>query len=57
MGRPGIQLAFTIFIIAESWLLPICGWLVDTRGPAQLTFIAGPMTGGSWILNSLASEI
>ncbi len=56
-GRPAIQLAFTIFILAESWLLPVCGWLVDRRGPAQLTFVAGLMTGGSWVLNSIASEL
>ncbi|MBX9710098.1 MAG: oxalate/formate MFS antiporter [Xanthobacteraceae bacterium] len=56
-GRPAIQVAFTIFVLAESWLLPICGWLVDKRGPAQLTFIAGLMTGGSWMLNSVASEL
>ncbi len=56
-GRPAIQVAFTIFVLAESWLLPICGWLVDKRGPAQLTFFAGLMIGGSWILNSVASEL
>lgn len=56
-GRPAIQIAFTIFVLAESWLLPVCGWLVDRRGPAQLTFIAGIMTGGSWMLNSIASEL
>ncbi len=56
-GRPAIQVAFTIFVLAESWLLPVCGWLVDKRGPAQLTFVAGLMTGGSWMLNSVASEL
>ncbi|HEY0219356.1 MAG TPA: oxalate/formate MFS antiporter [Afipia sp.] len=56
-GRPAIQVAFTIFVLAESWLLPVCGWLVDRWGPAQLTFIAGLMTGGSWILNSIATQL
>jgi OFA family oxalate/formate antiporter-like MFS transporter len=56
-GRPAIQVAFTIFVLAESWLLPICGWLVDKRGPRQLTFIAGLMIGGSWMFNSVASAV
>src|SRR6266436_6518986 len=56
-GRPTIQVAFTIFVLAESWLLPICGWLVDKRGPRQLTFIAGLMIGASWMFNSVASAV
>ena len=27
-GRPAIQLAFTIFVIAETWLVPIKSWNV-----------------------------
>src|SRR5437870_13521946 len=31
-GRPAIQLAFTIFILMATWLVPIEGWLIDKFG-------------------------
>jgi hypothetical protein len=32
-SRAAIQVAFTIFIFAETWLVPIEGWFVDRYGP------------------------
>src|SRR5882757_3613769 len=28
-GRPAIQVAFSIFVITEAWLVPLEGWFVD----------------------------
>ncbi len=32
-GRAAIQLAFTIFVLTETWLVPIEGYLIDRFGP------------------------
>ena len=32
-GRAAIQVAFTIFVLTETWLVPVEGWLVDKFGP------------------------
>ena len=32
-GTAAIQLAFSIFIATETWLVPIEGWFVDRFGP------------------------
>ncbi|MGV7245870.1 oxalate/formate MFS antiporter, partial [Caballeronia sp. M23-90] len=32
-GRAAIQVAFTIFVVTETWLVPIEGYLVDKYGP------------------------
>ena len=32
-GRAAIQVAFSIFVITEAWLVPIEGWFVDQFGP------------------------
>jgi hypothetical protein len=32
-GRAAIQVAFTIFVLAETWLVPIEGYLIDKFGP------------------------
>src|SRR5262245_24496687 len=31
-SRAAIQLAFTLFILMETWLVPVEGWLIDTVG-------------------------
>ena len=32
-GRAAIQVAFSIFVLTETWLVPIVGWFVDRFGP------------------------
>ena len=32
-GRTDIQIAFTIFVATETWLVPVEGWFVDRFGP------------------------
>ena len=32
-GRAHIQVAFTIFVMIETWLVPVEGYLVDRYGP------------------------
>src|SRR5260370_7476845 len=32
-GRAGIQVAFTIFVLMETWLVPFEGYLIDRFGP------------------------
>ena len=34
-GRAAIQVAFTIFVLTETWLVPVEGWLVDRFGLAD----------------------
>src|SRR5271170_5186209 len=32
-GRSAIQVAFTVFVLIETWLVPVEGYLVDRFGP------------------------
>src|SRR5260370_3727486 len=32
-GRPAIQVAFSIFVIPEAWLVPLESWFVDPLHP------------------------
>ena len=56
-GRAGIQVAFTIFVVTETWLVPIEGWFVDKFGPAIVVFVGGLLCGVSWGLNSVANSL
>ena len=56
-GSASIQVAFTIFVLAETWLVPVEGYLVDKFGPGRVTVIAGLLVGLSWVLNSVADSL
>ena len=36
--RASIQVAFTLFVLFETWLVPIEGWFVDRFGPRVVVF-------------------
>ena len=56
-GRAAIQVAFTIFILTETWLVPFEGWIVDRLGPKPVALAGGLLVGISWSLNSVADSL
>ena len=55
--RAAIQVAFTIFVLTETWLVPIEGYLVDRFGPRPVVMVGGILCGIGWIMNSFASTL
>jgi MFS transporter, OFA family, oxalate/formate antiporter len=55
--RASIQVAFTIFVLTETWLVPIEGYLVDRFGPRPVVLVGGLLCGIGWVLNSFASSL
>src|SRR3989442_13408736 len=47
-GRGAIQIAFTVFVLAETWLVPFEGYLVDRFGPRALVAIGGGLPVVGW---------
>jgi OFA family oxalate/formate antiporter-like MFS transporter len=56
-GTAAIQLAFSIFIATETWLVPIEGWFVDRFGPRIVVALGGVFVASAWTLNSFASSL
>ena len=56
-GRAAIQVAFSIFVITETWLVPIEGYLVDRFGPRPVVLVGGVLVGLAWVMNSYASSL
>jgi len=56
-GIAAIQLAFSIFILTETWLVPIEGWLGDHFGPRPVVAGGGICAGLGWILNSYVDSL
>jgi len=44
-----IQVAFAAFVLAETWLVPFEGYLVDRIGPRVMIAIGGVLVGVGWI--------
>src|SRR5213080_3372423 len=55
--RAAIQVAFTIFVLTETWLVPIEGYLVDRFGPRPVVIIGGILCGIAWAMNSVADSL
>src|SRR5687768_8108568 len=43
-----IQLAFTLFILFQTWVQPLDGWLIDRLGPRGFITLAGLLCGLGW---------
>jgi len=56
-SRAAIQVAFTIFVLTETWLVPIEGYLVDRFGPRPVVLVGGLLCGIGWVLNSMADSL
>ncbi|MFL5331691.1 MAG: oxalate/formate MFS antiporter [Geminicoccaceae bacterium] len=56
-GRPAIQVAFTIFVLMQTWLVPVEGWLIDRFGPRIAVCLGGFLVGAAWLLNSVADSL
>jgi OFA family oxalate/formate antiporter-like MFS transporter len=56
-GLPAIQVAFSLFVLTETWLVPLEGYLVDRYGPRPVVMAGGILCGLSWVMNSVAASL
>jgi OFA family oxalate/formate antiporter-like MFS transporter len=56
-GRAAIQVAFTIFVLTETWLVPFEGYLIDRFGPKVMICGSGVLIAIAWVINSVASSL
>ena len=52
-----IQVAFTIFVVAETWLVPLEGYFEDLFGPKPLVLFGGLLVGAAWVINSKLTSL
>lgn len=56
-GRAAIQIAFTLFVLTETWLVPIEGYIVDRFGPKIVVVLSSLLVGVAWVMNSYATSL
>src|SRR5437763_11342353 len=57
VGRAAIQVAFTTFVLFETWLVPFEAYLVDRFGPQRLVAGGGFLVAIAWAMNAYADSL
>ena len=55
--RASIQIAFTIFVLVQTWLAPIEGYFIDKFGPRLIVAFGALFIGAAWVVNSQATTL
>ncbi|HZV63962.1 MAG TPA: MFS transporter, partial [Telluria sp.] len=56
-GLSAIQLSFSIFILVETWLVPVEGWLVDKFGPRPVIAAGAVFAALGWVMDAYATTL
>jgi OFA family oxalate/formate antiporter-like MFS transporter len=49
-NQPAVEISFTIFLVVQTWLVPVEGWIIDKYGSRPLVIVGGALCGLSWVL-------
>jgi len=52
-----VQVAFTLFILMQSWLVPVLGYAVDRFSARLVVAAGGVLVGFSWIASGLTQSL
>ena len=52
-----VQVAFTLFVVAQSWLVPVLGYVMDRLGARVVVAAGGALIGVSWVGSGLANSL
>ena len=56
-GKPAIQVAFSIFVFTETWLVPVETWFVDRYGPRSMILFGSVLVAGAWVIDAYAGSL
>ncbi|HWT83438.1 MAG TPA: oxalate/formate MFS antiporter, partial [Candidatus Methylomirabilis sp.] len=52
-----VQIAFTLFILLETWLVPFEGWFIDKFGARLIVTMGGVLVGLGWIGSGMTRSL
>ena len=55
--RAEINIAFSTFVLVETWLVPVEAWFVDRYGPRIVVMVGGILVAIAWTINSFADSL
>jgi OFA family oxalate/formate antiporter-like MFS transporter len=57
VGAAQIQVAFSLFVLTETWLVPFEAYFVDRFGPRVIVALGGILVGLAWVVNAMATSL
>jgi OFA family oxalate/formate antiporter-like MFS transporter len=55
--KAAIQVAFSVFVLTETWLVPVEGWAMDKFGPRPVVMFGAVLVAAAWVMNSMANSL
>ncbi|HUW38001.1 MAG TPA: oxalate/formate MFS antiporter [Rhodocyclaceae bacterium] len=55
--KAAIQVAFSVFVLTETWLVPVEGWAMDKFGPRPVVMFGAVLVALAWVMNSMAGSL
>lgn len=55
--RSSIQVAFSLFLLAQTWLVPVEGYLAERFGPRRLLIAGSLLVALAWVMNAHARSL
>ena len=55
--RTSVQVGFTAFVLAQTWLVPLAGYLVDRFGPRPVVLVGGLLCAIGWVMNAFVDSL
>lgn len=56
-GKAAVQWAFTLFVLTETFLVPVEGYLIDRIGPRPMVIVGGILVGAAWLIDGAATSL
>ena len=56
LTREAVQWTFTLFILFETWLVPVEGWFADRFGPRMVVIAGAVLAALGWVVNGAAQS-
>ena len=55
--RASVQLAFTFFVMTETWMVPLKAWFGDRYGPRPVMMAGAVLIATAWVVNAYATSL
>lgn len=55
--KAAIQVAFSVFVLTETWLVPVEGWAMDKFGPRPVVMFGAVLVAAAWVMDSMAESL
>ena len=56
-SHAAIQVAFAVFVVTQTWFVPIEGYLVDRFGPRPVVITGGLLCAIGWVMNAFVDSL